>query len=175
MNRRVAIYGLHEGDEVLFYVGRTITPRHRLRGHRASFGQHITMKILERCWWNDRSRRERYWIHQVGVAQLKNVQYVNSPTRLGRATNGRIYSGERLKRNRSKMKILLRHEKATQYNPEVRSPKRRRGRPKGPSSRTARWVRIMQRKHDEGDTMQEIASEFNVTRQRVQQILSKYQ
>ena len=67
----ISIYKLIRNN-IPFYIGKTIDPKHRLNAHRLTYGTDIDMKILEVVKNKDWESRESYWINEHKNYKLLN-------------------------------------------------------------------------------------------------------
>ena len=58
------IYYLHNGNDIPFYVGKTINLKARLRGHKKIYGSHIQLEIIDKVDTTKWVFWEKYWISQ---------------------------------------------------------------------------------------------------------------
>lgn len=58
------IYYLHKGDDIPFYIGKTINLKSRLKGHKKKFGKDIQLEEIDFVKTGDWKFWEKYWISQ---------------------------------------------------------------------------------------------------------------
>jgi hypothetical protein len=62
--KTVKIYYLHSGNNIPFYVGKTIKPKNRLKQHIFNKGEFMEMVVLEEITETEWKFWESYWIEQ---------------------------------------------------------------------------------------------------------------
>jgi predicted metal-dependent hydrolase len=60
---KTKIYYLHKGDDIPFYIGKTIDEKDRLRKHRRKLKCDIYLEIIDEVPTNEWLFWEKYWIH----------------------------------------------------------------------------------------------------------------
>lgn len=61
------IYYLHKGDDIPFYVGKTINLKSRLKGHKRKFGKDIQLEEMDFVETSD----WKFW-ENIGFHNLKH-------------------------------------------------------------------------------------------------------
>jgi group I intron endonuclease len=62
--KTIKIYYLHKGDNIPFYIGKTIKPKIREKQHKFEKGEFIEMVIIEEIKKDEWKYWESYWIEQ---------------------------------------------------------------------------------------------------------------